>query len=197
MPNWVLQIESATWAAIFSAIATLFAAIATWRGPRSAAKLAEQMRRESEKSNEKRRLKLWIFTTLMQERTAYYSVDAVQAFNLIDVVYNENRKVRDLWADFISAMDQNNAVPDHAKRDTFRKLLSAMSEEVGLTDDLRSDDFNRVYYPIALAEENNLRMLQRQMSLRDLQGKTSPAANTATTLVSIDFPPPPSATSKQ
>jgi hypothetical protein len=184
-------VDPATIAAIFSALATGFAAYATWQGPRSAAELAETMRQRSERANEKRRMKLFVFTTLMQERGAYYSTEAVKAFNLIDVVFNENRTVRDSWADFLNLMGRDN-VPDHAKSEKFQKLLSNMASDVDLTDGLRIDDLNRYYYPTAMAQEEHVRILQRQAVLKQLQGNVSPSANvTEPQTVSSEFPPPP------
>lgn len=186
--------DASATAAAFSAIATAIAAFAAWIGPRSAAKLAEVMRQKSEVANERRRMKLWVFTTLIQERAAYYSSEGVKAFNLIDVVYNESRTVRDAWADFHSAMDTNNNVPDHAKQEKFRFLLSRMAVEIGLADQLRADDLNRVYYPNALAEEEHVRSLERKSAIDRLSAKSTPAANTATPTSSLssDYPPPPS-----
>jgi hypothetical protein len=194
MLDFQWPLDSAGTAAVFSAIATFLAAYATLRGPRSAAILAEEMRKTSEIANERRRMKLFVLTTLMQERAAYYSMDAVKAFNLIDVVFNENRTVRDAWADFHSAMDSSKKVPDHAQQEKFRTLLSLMAENIGLADALRSDDLNRVYYPNALAEEEHVRSLQTKANLNRLLETTSPAANTSPTVqnnLSPEFPPAP------
>lgn len=60
-------------AAAFSAIATALAAFATWSAPRAAAKLAESLRRDAERGQERQRNKLHVFATLMQERAAIYT----------------------------------------------------------------------------------------------------------------------------
>lgn len=65
--------------AIFSAIATGLAALATWQAPRAAAKLAEALRRDSEQIHERTKNKLHVFATLMQERGAIYTENAVRA----------------------------------------------------------------------------------------------------------------------
>jgi len=49
--------------AIFSALATAFAAVATWNAPRGAAKLAEALRREAELHGERQKSKMQIFTS--------------------------------------------------------------------------------------------------------------------------------------
>ena len=85
-------------AAIFSAVATGFAAVASWRAPITAARLAERLRRDMQQSEERRRQKIQVFTTLMQERSAIWTEAAVRALNGIDVVFNDARPVREAWA---------------------------------------------------------------------------------------------------
>src|ERR1035441_9597759 len=98
-------------AAIFSAIATGFAAFATWNAPRTAARLAESLRREAESHNERQRLKVQVFTTLMQERAQIHSDQGVRALNLIDVVFNDAREVREGWAELYLAFYMKPLVP--------------------------------------------------------------------------------------
>jgi hypothetical protein len=85
--------------AIFSAIATAFAAAAPWYAPRAAAKLAESLRPGAERDAERQKLKVNVFVTLMQERSQVYSDNGVRALNLIDVVFNESRPVREAWSE--------------------------------------------------------------------------------------------------
>jgi hypothetical protein len=58
-------------AAIFSAIATGLAALATWRAPITAARLAEQLRRDAERENERKRQKLYVFSVLMRRERRF------------------------------------------------------------------------------------------------------------------------------
>jgi hypothetical protein len=64
--------------AIFSAIATLFAVVATWYAPRGAAKLAESLRRDAERQGERHKLKVNVFVTLMQERSQFTRIKACE-----------------------------------------------------------------------------------------------------------------------
>lgn len=93
-------------AAVMSALATGLAAWATWKGPLAAAKAAERLRRQGDDDAERRRLKLWVFTALMQERGFLASIDAVRALNLIDVVYRDSTALREAWAALISPSPQ-------------------------------------------------------------------------------------------
>ena len=164
-------------AAVASAIATAFAAFATWHAPRSAAKLAETLRRGAERSDQRQRYKLHLFATLMQERAAIYTENAVRVLNTIDVVFHDSRPVREAWAELFLVFSMN-PIPPHVLDERLRKLLIAMAQDIGLGDELRVDDIGRVYYPKALTEERSIKDIQRQQLLAALQGDTA-AANTA------------------
>jgi hypothetical protein len=145
-------------AAGLSALATLLAAIAAWRAPLSAAKLADRLRRDAEQETENRRLRFYVFTTLMQERASVYSGESVRALNLIDTVFNSSMPVREAWAELYNAFGDKNA-SEFDKQNKLRQLLREMALDLGIGESLRIDDFGRVYFPHALAEEEEVRML--------------------------------------
>ncbi|HXT09833.1 MAG TPA: DUF6680 family protein [Roseiarcus sp.] len=176
-------------AAFFSALATAFAAFATWYAPRAAAKLAESLRRDAEKSQERQRNKLHVFASLMQERSAIYSEAGVRALNIIDVVFHDSRPVREAWAELFLAFSLK-PLPDHVLEERLRKLLAAMAEDIGLGDKLRTDDFGRVYSPTAITQDRFIRDMQRQQAIAALSKEQSPATNSAESSTSL-WPPKP------
>lgn len=128
----------------------------------------------------------------MEQRAWYYADQAVRAFNLIDIVFIDSRPVRDAWAEFFASLDESKGIPEHEKNKRFRQLLLTMAKDLNLDDGLRLDDFERIYYPTALAEENHLRVLQRQAALRQLLGEVAPSSNTAPPAFTNNlFPPRP------
>ena len=163
--------------------------MASWRAPITAARLAEQLRRNAQQAEERRRQKVEVFTTLMQERAAIYSEEAVRALNVIDVVFNDARPVREAWAALIHALDPRQNVPVHAQQELIRQLLSSMAADLGMADQIRLDDLNRVYLPAPLAQERFIRDLERQQALARLQ-QGQPAANAALPQPGT-WPPPP------
>ena len=177
----------ATTAAFLSAIAALLSAIATWLGPRSAAKLAETIRRKSEWENDRKRMKVHVFATLMQERATMINHEAVRMLNSIDFVFHDNPDVRRRWASLFETYDPQlvNDTDEHRKR--LPALLSAIATDVGMTDDLGDEDFHRVYYPNALAREAELRQLEQEQALRRMR----PVEETQPNLFA-KFPPKPS-----
>lgn len=177
-------------AAFFSALATAFAAVASWRAPVTAARLAEQLRRNAEQTQERQRQKRQVFTTLMQERAAIYTEESVRALNVIDVVFNDSRPVREAWSALLHALDPQQNVPLHAQRDRIRELLTPIANDIGMADEIRIDDLNRVYLPTPLAQERFIRDMERQQALARLQqGQQAPAANTVPQRT--PWPPPP------
>lgn len=88
-----MLVEPVVVAAFLSAVAAAASAVAAWRGPISAAKMAESLRSVSELANDQRRFKLNIFASLMQERAELYSNEGVRALNSIDIAfYNSPRR---------------------------------------------------------------------------------------------------------
>lgn len=175
MQDWL---NPNTVAAFLSAVAALFAAIATWRGPLSAAKLSESLRQASDQEAERRRFRLNVFATIMQERAQIYSMDGVRALNSIDVAFSDAAAVREAWAELYQALN-TEPMPEHVVDERIRKLLREMSAELGISERLRLDDFGRIYYPKALSEEHKLQHLERVAALSRLQNKSSPASNTS------------------
>lgn len=175
---------------MLSAVAAIAAAIATWRGPLSAAKMAESLRRSAEVDADRRRFKLNVFTQLMQERAEIYSAEAVRALNSIDVAYSDSSLVREAWSELHQAFNSQPSAPAHVLDERIRKLLREMAKSLGIGDTLRIDDFGRVYYPNALSEERKVRDLERGAALARLSSQASPAANTVDTTANL-FPPKP------
>lgn len=186
---WSL-IDASVVAAFFSAIATGLAAFATWMGPIRAAKLAEELRQKATAEEEKRRLKLEVFTSLMMHRAAFYVEAAVKNLNLIDVVFHDNRAVRNAWADLFASFDGAKKVPEHSQNEKFDKLLNEIASDLGLSGSLLPDDLRRIYYPRPLADAELLVRLEREEKLRVFIGKGGPTANSAQIASSNDYWPP-------
>lgn len=173
MIQYILD-NPATAAAFLSFVATCLAAYATWQGPRSAAKLAESIRRESEKQSERRRMKLQVFSTLMQERATIASIDSVRMLNSIDFVFADSEKVKEAWADLFGIFHTSEAPHPQLREEKIRVLLREMGADLGLSDSLKVTDIARIYYPNALAQAEELDTLQRQRALLQIRSSGQP-----------------------
>ena len=181
-------------AAFLSAVAAIAAAVATWRAPVSAARIADNLRRQGDKEMESRRFKLNVFAALMQGRAELSSEDTVPSLNSIDVAFNNSVNVRESWVELFQVL-QIAPYQQHLVDERVRKLLREMAQDLGIADTLRLDDFARTYFPNALAEDRDLRHLQRQETLRRLTGAAAPERNIAEPSASL-WPPKPSANSE-
>lgn len=178
-------------AAFLSFLATVAAAIAAFRAPISAAEYAEKLRRISAEEDNRRRIKLSVFGQIMQERADISQRDCVVALNLIDVAFYDAPDVRESWAELYQSLDSNRQVPGHVRDERLRKLLRAMAADLGLAENLRLDDFGRVYFPNTVAEENEVRRLERQATMKRLSAQTAPpTAQAVTTERSSEAPTP-------
>jgi hypothetical protein len=165
-------------AAMFSAVAAAAAAYTAWRGPQSAARLAEKLRRDAEAGADARRFRLNVFASLMQERAEIWSDDGVRALNSIDVAFSTSDSVREAWAELYQVLHTQPSHSDHDRNEKLRALLRAMAIDLGIADKLKADDFARIYFPNALAESRAVRRLEQQAALARLTG-TSAAAGTS------------------
>lgn len=98
-----MEFEPAALAAFLSAVAAGASAIAAWRGPISAARMAESLRSASEVANDQRRFKLNVFASVMQERAELYSNEGVRSLNSIDIAFYDSPKVREAWSELYQA----------------------------------------------------------------------------------------------
>lgn len=184
--------SSAVVAAFLSAVAAIAAAIATWRAPISAAQIAERLRRQGDSELEARRFKLNVFATIMQGRAELASEDTVRALNSIDVAFNKSEGIRESWAELYQSLN-TSPWQAHVVDERMRRLLREMAQDLGISDTLRIDDFGRTYFPTALAQDREMRSLERAATLKQLMGQAAPEQNAATDAASL-WPPKPNET---
>jgi hypothetical protein len=175
-PEWIAA-SAAIWAAVattWAAIATSRAVIATRKAPTDAARVAAAL----QDAGEKKRLKLGIFATIMQNRHFLGETESVKALNLIDTVFHDVPPVRDAWASLYAALnDQRNFTPTGPTPiidERRAALLGSMAKDLGLSENLRPDDFARIYLPQSVAAEMQLRDTQRRVALNALAAQPQP-----------------------
>ena len=186
----MLSFDSSVAAAFLSAIAAIAAALATWRSPISAAKIAEKLRREGDTQTEARRFQLNVFAQIMQGRAEIASEDTVRALNSIDIAFSKSVRVREQWAELYQALN-TSPWQAHIVDERMRKLLREMAQELGLAEQLRLDDFGRIYFPNALAQDREMKALQRDATMKQLLTPLDTDQDTSS--VTLDkWPPKPS-----
>lgn len=192
--EWIAAI-AAIWAAFattWAAIATSRAVIATRKAPVDAAQVAASL----QDASERRRLKLWVFATIMQNRHFLGEIECVKALNLIDTVFHDAPTVRDSWATLFAALNDQRNFPTTGPTPVIDErrtaLLSSMARELGLIQNFRPDDFTRVYLPQTVVSEMQIRDMQRRAALNALSAQPTLPPSASPPAPAL-FPPPPSA----
>ena len=162
------QAVSATAAAISAAFA-LLAILTNWIAPRFLAHYAEKVRRQAEREAEVARQKRFIFAELMKARGIQVNRDAVAAFNLIDLAFIDNAKVRDAWADLFSAYRHIPPAPAALTSDKMLALLRAIADDIGLGDRFRTADLERYYYPQVLSDEDQAKAYRQRKEIIEIE----------------------------
>lgn len=148
---------------------SLVALKATYEAPKRAAELAEDLRASSQKNEENRRLKLWVFTTLLQHRGSITSPESVSALNLIDVVFIDDAEVRQSWKSFLISTDEQPFYPVKVV-ERYLTIIEKISRSLGMSNQITVADVQKGYYPIAMGEVAEVEHLERQYKIRSLKG---------------------------
>lgn len=98
-------------------------------------------------NSEKRKNKLQVLSVLMAYRhTGALDDDFVKALNLIDIVYHDNKKVKELLHRYLD-VTRGNLFTIGERVNVFLELLLAMCQDVGYKD-LNRNDINDFYSPL-------------------------------------------------
>lgn len=106
---------------------------------------------------ERRNQKLSIFNTLIATRHSPINDENVRALNMIDVVFHDCPRVRDLWHEYFSMLCNeglNNALgwPQRQKKNL--EMITEMAKVLGYGDAITHLDVDRVYYPVGLGAQS-------------------------------------------
>ena len=93
---------------------------------------------------ERRDAKLQLFLTLMAERKdPFISKPVSQSLNKIDVVFSDNKNIKDLWHKYYALLSQP---PGEERGHTWLELLAAMASELRYPR-LSQTDLDKFYVP--------------------------------------------------
>jgi hypothetical protein len=101
---------------------------------------------------EKKLKRFFIFSSLMSTRHLVAPSDEiVRALNMIDVVFCDEEKIRQLWREYFEMVHNPNTI--NLWNDKKLELLTEMAKVVGYKKSISMIDVKRVYYPVGLAED--------------------------------------------
>lgn len=105
---------------------------------------------------ERRAQKLMILGALIGTRHNPVSDETVRALNLIDVVFHDNAKIRQLWReyfDMLSNQGLENPAGWAQRQKKNLEMITEMAKALGYKKTITHLDVDRVYYPVGLGEQ--------------------------------------------
>lgn len=121
-----------------------------------------------EKRRELRRHRLWIFTTLMANRSAIASVEFVRALNCVEVAFYRNAAVRQrlkLLIQYLSSVgwsrEQGMEVPNERTRDLLAQLLVWMAADLDFSFDFADLKDGASLSPLITVDQTEFRTLRQ------------------------------------
>ena len=105
--------------------------------------------------SKKREDKMRIFTVLMNTRIYLWTEKSVEALNMIDIVFVNDKKVRAAWAELSNAYNssEESAQMDNKRMMLKYKLLEEMAHCLGYKDKITWDTIQNPYMPKAMSDE--------------------------------------------
>jgi hypothetical protein len=104
---------------------------------------------------EKRKDKMQIFKTLMTSRIYGWTQESVYCMNIIDIVFADDKKVRDAWKDLYDKYCVQN--PDETQlrkiQNAQYKLLETMAKSLGYKDKVTWETIQNPYVPNGLMQQ--------------------------------------------
>ena len=144
----------AAWIQAGAAVATFMAACvavwATFKAPKRAAEIAEQLRRTNDKADSERRSKAFILETLLRHRASIIHADAVNALNLIDIIFIDVPEVREAYQQFWNATAE--PTPWELKVERYNTIIERIVRHLGMNDHIKASDIQRSYHPMGHAK---------------------------------------------
>jgi hypothetical protein len=120
------------------------------------------------KKDAKRKL---FFTLMANRKTSTIRREKVDALNLIDVVFQDDKKVRQAWKDYMNSL--NSLSPDFPNNNAFAlDLLSEMALSLGYKE-MKQTEIDRFYEPVQFTQEQELQGRLDNEKLRVLMASKS------------------------
>lgn len=105
---------------------------------------------------ERRQQQLWTLSTLIANRSDPLNPDNIRALNLIDLVFHDKSRVRQLWREYYEMLNNaglNNPVGWQQRSDKNIELITEMARDLGYGKAISHLDVGRVYRPVGVWEQ--------------------------------------------
>lgn len=128
---------------------------------------------------EKRKDKMQIFKTLMTSRIYGWTVESVHALNVIDIIFAEDKVVRNAWKDLSDKYNVANPDQHHLKKieQAQYKLIEAIANSLGYKDKITWETIQSPYIPTGMVMQIEAQKKSQQAYTELLTGINSMMAN--------------------
>ncbi len=120
---------------------------------------------------EKRKDKMQIFKALMTSRIYGWTPESVNALNVIDIVFANDKSVRAAWKDLNDKYNVSDPDEQHLKKIQLAqyKLLEAIANSLGYKDKITWETIQNPYMPKGMADqiESQKKMQKTYQSVLD------------------------------
>lgn len=122
---------------------------------------------------ERRDRRYQVFMQLMGDRAVrMFDAEGVRLLNSIDVVFSDNKRVRDAYGSFFNAVSNfkiGQSVGFHEVESLRIDLLRAMADDLRMGQRLSNSDFYRQYQPEHLFQKAQIDLAETQRRFNELQ----------------------------
>ena len=138
--------------------------------------VGQYLQTQSKKRDDRKR----IFEEIMASRIFGLSAETVRAYNMIHLVFASERKIREKWSEYYSALCVENPDREHLALCERKQLelLRAMAKALGYCDDVSQAALDTKYVPIGLVKSRETKesydSLVRELSNKIRNGESMP-----------------------
>lgn len=138
--------------------------------------VGQYLQTRSKKRDDRRR----IFEEIMASRIFGLSAETVRAYNMIHLVFSSDKKVREKWSEYYSALCVENPDGEHLALCERKQLelLKAMAKTLGYCDDVSQAALDAKYVPMGLVKSQETKesydSLVRELSNKIKNGESLP-----------------------
>jgi len=107
---------------------------------------------------ERKKAKMYLFSTLISTRHSPITEETVRALNMIDVLFYDKPKVRQLWREYFEMLYNeglNNPLGWEQRQKKNIELIHEMGKCLGYGKSISHLDVERVYYPVGLGQQRD------------------------------------------
>lgn len=124
--------------------------------------------------SKKREAKMQIFKVLMASRAIGWTNASVEALNIIDIVFADDKKVIEQWKNYYDKLCITNPTENDSKKigNSRDKLLEAIAISLGYKDKITWETIQSPYIPRGLVEA-----MEKQQQYQDAQTNILEIAN--------------------